>query len=140
MGKGLANGSQSQLHFLLVRHTDFIFSVIGEELGFIGTTLVILLLVLLFLRLLHVAERSRDMFGRLIVCGVAGIVAFQGAVNIGVNVGLLPVVGIPLPFVSYGGSSLLSMLIAMGLVLSVALHRRKIDFELHTPTAQLELR
>lgn len=140
LGKGLANGSQSQLHFLLVRHTDFIFSVIGEELGFIGTTLVILLLVLLFLRLMRIAERSRDTFGRLVVCGVAAIVAFQSVVNIGMNVGLLPVVGIPLPFVSYGGSSLLSMLIAQGLALSVALHRRKIDFELHAPTAHLRLR
>ena len=138
LGKGLASGSQSQLHFLRVRHTDFIFSVIGEELGFVGTALLILLLVLLFLRLLHIAERARDTFGRLIVCGVATMIAFQGLVNMGMNVGLLPVVGIPLPFVSYGGSSLLSLLIAQGLAESVALHHRKIDFELQVPTAQLE--
>ena len=140
LGKGLTNGSQSQLHFLRVRHTDFIFSVIGEELGFVGTALVVLLLTLMFLRLLHIAEQSRDTFGRLIVCGVATMIIFQSLVNMGMNVGLLPVVGIPLPFVSYGGSSLLSTLIAQGLALSVALHRRKIDFELKTPTARLELR
>jgi len=140
LGKGLTSGSQSQLHFLRVRHTDFIFSVIGEELGFVGAILVILLLVLLLLRLLRIAERARDTFGRLIVCGVATVIAFQSLVNMGMNVGLLPVTGIPLPFVSYGGSSLLSILIAEGLAQSVALHRRKIDFELQVPTAQLELR
>jgi rod shape determining protein RodA len=139
LGKGLANGTQSQLHFLRVRHTDFIFSALGEELGFVGTVLVILLLVLLLLRLLYIAGRARDTFGGLIVCGVAAMIAFQSIVNIGMNVGLLPVVGIPLPFVSYGGSSLLSILIAEGLVQSVAVHRRKIDFELRAPTAQLGL-
>jgi len=140
LGKGLTNGSQSQLHFLRVRHTDFIFSVIGEELGFVGAGLVALLFALMLLRLLTIAERSRDTFGRLIVCGVAAMITFQSLVNMGMNVGLLPVVGIPLPFVSYGGSSLLSTLIAQGLTLSVALHRRKIDFEMQVPTAQLELR
>jgi len=139
LGKGLASGSQSQLHFLRVRHTDFIFSVIGEELGFVGTGLVILLLVLLLLRLMRIAERAGDTFGRLIVCGVATMIAFQSLVNIGMNVGLLPVAGIPLPFISYGGSSLLSILIAEGLAQSVAMHHRKIDFELQTPTARLEL-
>lgn len=139
LGKGLASGSQSQLHFLRVRHTDFIFSVIGEELGFVGTCLLILLLVLLLLRLLRIAERARDTFGRLIVCGVATMIAFQSLVNIGMNVGLLPVVGIPLPFISYGGSSLFSMLIAGGLAQSVAVHSRKIDFEIQAPTAQLHL-
>lgn len=139
LGKGLASGSQSQLHFLRVRHTDFIFSVIGEELGFAGTSLVVLLLLVLVLRLLHVAERARDTFGRLIVCGVAAMIAFQSLVNIGMNVGLLPVVGMPLPFISYGGSSLLTILIAGGLTESVAVHSRKIDFEIQVPTAQLEL-
>lgn len=140
LGKGLAGGSQSQLHFLRVRHTDFIFSVIGEELGFVGTSLLILLLVLLLLRLLRIAERARDTFGRLIACGVAAMIAFQSLVNIGMNVGLLPVVGMPLPFISYGGSSLFTILIAGGLAESVAVHSRKIDFEVQVPTAQLELR
>ena len=139
LGKGLLSGSQSQLRFLRVRHTDFIFSALGEELGFVGTVLVVLLLVLLVLRLLRIAERARGTFGGLIACGVATMIAFQSAVNIGMNVGLLPVVGIPLPFVSYGGSSLVSILIAEGLAQSVALHRRKIDFELQAPTAQLEI-
>ncbi|MEA3346202.1 MAG: rod shape-determining protein RodA [Chloroflexota bacterium] len=137
LGKGLTGGSQSQLHFLRIRHTDFIFSVIGEELGFVGTILVIILLVLLILRLLRIAERARDTFGRLIALGTATMIAFQSLVNIGMNVGLLPVVGIPLPFISYGGSSLLSILIAEGLAQSVALRHRKIDFELQVPTAQL---
>jgi rod shape determining protein RodA len=139
LGKGLISGSQSQLHFLRVRHTDFIFSALGEELGFVGTVLVILLLALLVLRLLHIAEQARGTFGGLIACGVATMIAFQSVVNIGMNVGLLPVVGIPLPFVSYGGSSLLSILIAEGLAQSVALHRRRIDFEVQAPTAQLEI-
>ena len=139
LGKGLVSGSQSQLHFLRVRHTDFIFSALGEELGFVGTVLVILLLTLLVLRLLRIAEHARGTFGGLIACGGATMIAFQSVVNIGMNVGLLPVVGIPLPFVSYGGSSLLSILIAQGLAQSVALHRRKIDFELQAPTAQLEI-
>lgn len=139
LGKGLVSGSQSQLHFLRVRHTDFIFSALGEELGFVGTVLVILLLTLLVLRLLRIAEQARGTFGGLIACGVATMIAFQSVVNIGMNVGLLPVVGIPLPLVSYGGSSLLSILIAEGLAQSVALHRRRIDFELQAPTAQLEI-
>jgi rod shape determining protein RodA len=139
LGKGLLSGSQSQLHFLRVRHTDYIFSALGEELGFVGTVLVVLLLMLVVLRLLQIAERARGTFGGLIACGAATMIGFQSIVNIGVNVGLLPVVGIPLPFVSYGGSSLISILMAEGLAQSVALHRRKIDFELRAPTAQLEI-
>ena len=95
--------------------------------------------MIVVLRLLLIAERARGTFGGLIACGVATVIAFQSVVNIGVNVGLLPVVGIPLPFVSYGGSSLISILMAEGLAQSVALHRRKIDFEMRAPTAQLEI-
>ncbi len=123
VGKGYKLGTQSQLHFLRVRHTDFIFPVIAEELGFIGATLVILLFILLLFRLVHIALVARDTFGRLIVAGIALIVFFQAFINIGMTVGLLPVTGIPLPFISYGGTNLLTFLMLMGLAQSVYAHR-----------------
>lgn len=128
-GRGLFRGSQSQLHFLRVRHTDFIFSVTAEELGFVGAVLMIGLFALLLLRLLRVASLARDSFGRLIVTGVTTMIFFQMVVNIGMNLNLMPVTGIPLPFVSYGGSSLWAMLIGIGLAESVAMRHRKIEFE-----------
>ena len=129
LGKGFGNGTQSQLHFLRVRHTDFIFSVIGEELGLLGAIALFALFVILLWRILRVAGMAQDPFGRLICVGVAGILFLQTTVNIGVNLGLLPVTGLPLPFVSYGGSSLLTFFIALGLVESVALRHKKLDFE-----------
>lgn len=129
LGRGLFHGSQSQLHFLRVRHTDFIFSVIAEELGFVGALLLIVLMVLLLLRLVRIAGLARDSFGRLIVTGVATMILFQFVVNVGMNLNLLPVTGLPLPFVSYGGSSLWSMLVGIGLAESVAMRYRKIEFE-----------
>ncbi len=128
LGKGYGSGSQSQLHFLRVRHTDFIFSVIGEEMGFLGTLLVLVLLAVVLFRLLRAAEIARDAFGRLIACGVATVILLQSAVNIGMNLGLLPVTGTPLPFISYGGSSLITLLLAEGLVQSVVMRHRKIEF------------
>lgn len=128
LGQGLFHGSQSQLHFLRVRHTDFIFSVIAEELGFVGAILLLLLFVVLLLRLLRVADLARDSFGRLLVIGITSIIFFQAAVNIGMNLNLLPVTGKPLPFVSYGGSSLLIFLLGIGLVESVAMRYRKLEF------------
>ncbi len=128
LGKGYGQGTQSQLHFLMVRHTDFIFSVIAEELGFVGATLLMFLFLVLLLRLIRIAERARDPLGRSIAVGVATLIFFQSVVNIGMNLRLMPVTGIPLPFVSYGGSSLITMLMAIGLAESVALHRRKIEF------------
>jgi rod shape determining protein RodA len=128
LGRGLFRGSQNQLHFLRVRHTDFIFSVTAEELGFVGAVVLIVLFTLLLLRLLHIAGIARDSFGRLIVVGVSAMILFQVTVNIGMNLNLLPATGVPLPFVSYGGSSLWTMLIGIGLAESVALRRRKIDF------------
>jgi rod shape determining protein RodA len=129
LGRGLFRGSQSQLHFLRVRHTDFIFSVTAEELGFVGALLMILLMAALLLRLLRVAGRARDTYGRLIVTGVTAMFFFQYLVNIGMNLSLMPVTGLPLPFVSYGGSSLWSALAAIGLVESVAMRYKKIEFE-----------
>jgi len=122
-GKGFGRGTQSQLQFLRVRHTDFVFSVLAEELGFVGSVLLLLLLTLLLLRIIGVAQRARDPYGRLIASGVASMIFFQTFVSLAMNVNLLPVTGLPLPLVSYGGSSLLNTLIALGLVESVALRR-----------------
>ncbi len=129
IGKGLTKGTQSQLHFLRVRHTDFIFAVTAEELGFLGAVAMIGLLFLLLWRVLRVAERSRDTFGRLLAVGVGGLVFFQSVINIGMNLGLMPVTGIPLPFVSYGGSSFLTLMLGMGLVESVAMRHKKLEFD-----------
>jgi len=129
LGKGFGNGTQSQLHFLRVRHTDFIFSVIGEELGLLGAIVLFALFTILLWRILRVAAIAQDPFGRLICVGVAIVIFAQTGVNIGVNLGVLPVTGLPLPFVSYGGSSLWTFLIALGLVESVAMRHKKLDFE-----------
>jgi rod shape determining protein RodA len=128
-GKGLTHGTQSQLHFLRVRHTDFIFAVTAEELGFLGALAMIALLFFLLWRILRIAERSRDTFGRLLAAGVAGLIVFQAVVNVGMNLGLMPVTGIPLPFVSYGGSSFLTLVLGLGLVESVAIRHKKLEFD-----------
>lgn len=129
LGRGWAHGSQNQLHFLRVRHTDFIFSVISEELGWLGSILVLLLLFFVMWRLLRIADTAQDHFGRMIAVGVAALVFFQVLVNVGMNLNLVPVTGLTLPFISYGGSSLVSMLFAIGLAQSVAMRRRKIEFQ-----------
>jgi rod shape determining protein RodA len=128
LGRGFAHGSQSQLHFLRVRHTDFNFSVLGEELGFVGALLLIILLIIVLWRITRAAGMARDNFGYLIACGVAATFAFQAMANIAMNLGLLPTTGIPLPFISYGGSSLIAFLIAEGLVQSVVMRYKKIEF------------
>ncbi len=127
-GKGFARGSQSQLQFLRVRHTDFIFSVIGEELGFMGALLVLALFLLVIWRLFLIASRAKDRFGALIATGVGAIILFQVMVNVGMNLGLMPVTGIPLPFISSGGSALLTFLAGEGLAQSVSMRRKKLDF------------
>jgi rod shape determining protein RodA len=128
-GAGFAHGSQSQLHFLRVRHTDFIFSVVGEEMGFIGAILLFALIVFVLWRILRAAAISRDHFGYFIAYGVATIIFFQSVVNIGMNLGLMPITGIPLPFVSSGGSSLITFLIGLGLVQSIIVHHKRLDFQ-----------
>lgn len=127
-GQGYGSGSQVQLRFLKVRWSDFIFSAMAEEFGFIGTLLVILLLVFVIFRCLRAARLARDTFGGLIAFGVAAMIAFQAAVNIGVNLRLLPATGLTLPFISYGGSSLFTALMGIGLVQSVILRHKALEF------------
>lgn len=123
-GKGLGYGSQSQLSFLPERHTDFIFAVIAEELGLIGALFVIVLYFLMLYRLRSIGIAASDNFGYLLSLGVMIMIFVQVAINVGMNIGLLPVTGLPAPFLSYGGSSLLSLSISIGLLLSVYRHKR----------------
>jgi rod shape determining protein RodA len=126
VGKGYANGTQSQLRFLRVRHTDFIFSVIAEEFGFVGGAVVMAAIGLIILRILRGARNATDPLGSLICYGVAAIVFFQTVVSIGMNLNILPVTGLVLPFVSSGGTSLLSMLAGIGLAESVIIRCRRV--------------
>jgi rod shape determining protein RodA len=128
LGKGFGAGTQSQLHFLRVRHTDFIFSVVAEELGFVGAVVLLFLLFVVLLRLWRIADQARDPFGRLLAVGVAAIILFQTVINVGMNMALVPVTGLPLPFVSYGGNAMLSLFLMVGLAQSVAMRKQKIDF------------
>lgn len=123
-GQGYGSGTQVQLRFLKVRHSDFIFSALAEEFGFVGTITVIGLLLFVIWRCLRAARLAADTFGALICYGVATILAFQAIVNVGMNLQLLPVTGLPLPFISYGGSALLSLLLGIGLVESVVMRHR----------------
>ncbi|OCQ95978.1 rod shape-determining protein RodA [Oscillatoriales cyanobacterium USR001] len=127
-GRGLFHGSQTQLNFIPEQHTDFIFSAIGEELGFIGCIAVLVLFWFICLRLVIIAQTAKDNFGSLLAIGMLSMLVFQVFVNIGMNIGLAPVTGIPLPFLSYGNASLLSNFIALGLVESVANHRQRLKF------------
>ncbi|OIO35738.1 MAG: rod shape-determining protein RodA [Candidatus Omnitrophica bacterium CG1_02_44_16] len=119
-GKGWMSGTQSQLNFLAERHTDFIFSVWGEEWGFIGSIALVFLYGLLILMILRVAQTAKDAFGKLFCVGVASLLFFHVFVNIAMNMGMCPIVGLPLPFMSYGGSSLVINLVALGIVLNIA--------------------
>ena len=128
LGKGYGQGSQVQLRFLKVRHSDFIFAAISEEFGFVGVALVIALQLFIIIRCIRIAQIARDTFGALIAYGVATLLAFQGIVNMGMNLNLMPVTGLTLPFISYGGSSLLSNLLGIGLVESVAVWHKALEF------------
>ena len=127
-GQGWLEGTQSQLRFLRVRHTDFIFSVIAEELGLVGAAAIIATLLFIVWRLLTIADQAPDKFGKLLATGVAALVFFQVVTNVGMNLRLMPVTGLTLPFVSAGGSSLISMMFAVGLAQSVAMRNRKLDY------------
>lgn len=127
-GMGWLKGSQNQLHFLRVRQTDFIFSVIAEELGLIGASITLLLLLLIVWRVLRIADRAPDQFGKLLATGVAALIFFQVLINVGFNLKVMPVTGLTLPFVSAGGSSLISMMFAIGLAESVAMRHKKTEF------------
>jgi len=122
-GKGYLRGTQNQLDFLPAQHTDFVFSVFAEEWGFVGGLLLLALYFLLIAFSLRVVARAKDRFGSLLVFGMLSIVFWQVVINVAMVAGLLPVVGIPLPLVSYGGSSLVSMMTAIGLMMNVSMRR-----------------
>ena len=124
LGRGIGSGSQSQLQFLRIRHTDFIFSVIGEELGFFGGVFFFALDAFVLIRMLRAAQVSRSTFGRLTAVGFSAALFFQAFVNLGMNVGIMPVTGIPLPFVSSGGSSLVTYLMMIGIIQSILAHEK----------------
>lgn len=128
LGQGYGHGTQVQLRFLKVRWSDFIFSAMAQEFGFIGVVIVILVLIFVIIRCLRAARMASDTFGALLAYGVTTLIAFQAVVNIGVNLNMMPATGLTLPFVSYGGSSLLSTLIGIGLVESVILRHRTLEF------------
>jgi rod shape determining protein RodA len=128
LGKGLAQGTQSQLRYLPVRHTDFIFAVVAEELGFAGVMLLFGLYLVLFLRLLRIVLIASDAYGRLMAVGTLAMILFQFAVNVGMNLGLLPVAGLPLPFISYAPAALLTTMIGIGIAENVVMRHRRLEF------------
>lgn len=127
-GMGLLKGNQTQLGFLYPKTTDFIFSVIGEEMGFIVTAGIVITYVILITKAIYVAKTAKDDLGSYIAIGIAGIFLFHMVENIGMTIGLLPITGVPLPFVSYGGSSLLTNLILISLLLNISGRRQKTIF------------
>ncbi len=127
-GKGLFNGTQKKLKFLPVQESDFIFAVLSEEFGFIGGTFVISIYLLFLSRLVLIAKRAKDTYGRLVVVGIISMFAFQIFENIGMTMGLMPVTGITLPFISYGGSSILTNMIALGIALNIGMRHHTINF------------
>lgn len=120
LGKGFTEGTQKRLDFLPEQHTDFIFSVVGEELGFVGTSLTLLLFGYLFFKMIQMAEESQNLFAGLFVFGIMGVWLTHVVVNIGMTVGVVPITGIPLPFISYGGSFLLTSWLAAAIVVAMA--------------------
>lgn len=127
-GQGYGNGTQVQLRFLKVRHTDFIFSAMAEEFGFIGALMLVILFYFIIYRIFRAASLAKDTFGALICYGVGFLLLFQGSFNIGMNLNIFPVSGLPLPFFSYGGSSLVTSLMGIGLVESVIIRQKDIEF------------
>lgn len=122
-GKGFLKGTQNALDFLPEQHTDFIFSVLAEEWGLMGTTAVLSVFMLITIWGLQIAQRSRDPFGTILAVGVTAMIAWQVFINIGMVMGLMPVVGVTLPFLSYGGSSIVTMMAGMGLLLNISMRR-----------------
>lgn len=124
----LFQGTQSGLNYLPAQHTDFIFSVLGEEFGFLGSTVMLLLFFFLIYRIIRIAIAAKDTYGSLICVGVASLIMFQVLVNIGMTISIMPVTGLPLPFMSYGGSAYLVNMLCIGLVLNIGMRRQKILF------------
>lgn len=122
-GKGYLKGTQNALSFLPEQHTDFIFSVFAEEWGFVGSAILIIVFLLLIVWGLNVAYSCRDPFGTILAVGISAMIFWQVVINIGMVMGLMPVVGVPLPFVSYGGSSIATMMIAIGLLSNISMRR-----------------
>jgi rod shape determining protein RodA len=127
-GQGYGHGTQVQLRFMKVRHTDFIFSAIAEEFGLVGAVMVIFTLGFIVWRCIRTAQKARDVSGSMIALGVATLLFFQGAANLAMNMNLIPVSGLPLPFFSYGGSGLMSLMVSVGLVESVAMRHKSMEF------------
>ena len=127
-GTGIFKGVQTQLGYIPAKHTDFIFSVAGEELGFIGSILIVALLMFIVIRCFYIATNAKNSLGRYIAIGVGCMFLAQSFENIGMTIGIMPVTGITLPFFSYGGSSLVTNLIAIGLVLNVRLRHKSLNF------------
>ncbi len=127
-GQGYGHGNQVQLRFLKVRHTDFIFSALAEEFGFIGTITILLLIGFIIWRCLRAARLARDTYGALIAYGVATVIFFHTAVNVAMNMNIIPVTGLPLPFLSSGGSTLVSTMLGVGLVESVVIRQKALEF------------
>ena len=125
LGNGIFSGLQSQLNFLPAQHTDFIFSVVGEELGFVGTILLLGLYAIILWRGIKIALEARDLLGSLLATGAVSFLFFHIVVNIGMAMGMLPATGLPLPFLSYGGSFMMSNLMVIGILLNVELHKVK---------------
>jgi rod shape determining protein RodA len=122
-GKGLTAGTQSPLGYLPIAESDFVFAGLAEDLGFVGAVILFALFILLLLAALRIAFRARDSFGMLLACGVVAMLVFQILVNVGMAISLMPVTGIPLPFISHGGSSLVSICFALGVLQSVSMRR-----------------
>jgi rod shape determining protein RodA len=127
-GQGLTAGRQNQLGYLPVQSTDFIFTVVAEELGFVGSIVLLGLFALLIWRILAIGWGSSDALGMMVATGLASMLLFQIMVNVGMVIGIMPVTGIPLPFITYGGSSMISLLFGMGILQSVRMHGRKPTF------------
>jgi rod shape determining protein RodA len=119
-GEGFTQGSQKRLAFLPAQHTDFIFSVLGEELGFLGVTVALALFLILFLRIIRIAERANDSFSSLVAFGLLASWFVHVLVNVGMTLNLMPITGIPLPFFSYGGSFMLASWLAIGVLVRIA--------------------
>ena len=127
-GKGFAQGSQVQGNFLPEHHTDFIFSVVGEEFGLIGAFVLLGVYLVILMRCVKIAFEAADLFGTLIVSGITMMFAFQVFVNIGMTIGIMPITGLPLPFMSYGGTSLMMNMLSLGLVLTINMRKEHILF------------
>jgi rod shape determining protein RodA len=128
-GRGFGHGPQSQFNFLPVAHTDFVFAGIAEATGFVGSVVLLVLFAIFFLRIVSLSKLSRDNFGSIFALSIAAIILAQFIINVGMNIGLMPVTGITLPFISYGGSSLIIMLACVGILQSIYIRHKKINFK-----------